>query len=175
MLIAQNSKPEPPLPWSGGCLCKRVRYEVRVEPLTLTLCHCTICQKRTGSAFSIAMAVVREGFVLTAGPRSRATCPAQVARCYRNISVKRVWSARTLSHTRTERSCTCDLERSTTHPGFDPPHRSGRDQECRGPALKAFFRSKPVRPIRTCSCKRIGTALCSAAHAQPTKHSTRTH
>lgn len=61
----KGSPAEPPLPWLGGCLCKRVRYEVRVQPLTLTVCHCTICQSRTGSAFSMAMALVRDGFSLT--------------------------------------------------------------------------------------------------------------
>jgi hypothetical protein len=53
------------LPLTGGCVCRRVRYEVRTEPLTIVLCHCTGCQTRTGSAFSMSMPVMREGFVLT--------------------------------------------------------------------------------------------------------------
>lgn len=58
---------EIPLPLTGSCLCRRVRYEVRVEPFTIVVCHCTICQRRTGSAFSISMPVAREGFALTEG------------------------------------------------------------------------------------------------------------
>ena len=58
---------EPSLPLTGGCLCRRVRYEVRAQPFAVTLCHCNICQTRTGSAFSMSMIVPREGFVLTEG------------------------------------------------------------------------------------------------------------
>jgi len=37
---------------TGGCLCGGVRYEVS-EPLGLaTYCHCTRCQRRTGTASS---------------------------------------------------------------------------------------------------------------------------
>lgn len=38
---------------TGGCLCGAVRYTLR-EGLRLTpyACHCTLCQSRTGSAFS---------------------------------------------------------------------------------------------------------------------------
>jgi hypothetical protein len=57
----------PSLPLTGGCSCGRVRYEVRTPPLTIALCHCTICQARTGSAFSMAVPVLREGFGLTLG------------------------------------------------------------------------------------------------------------
>jgi hypothetical protein len=55
------------LPLMGGCYCRRVRYEIRLQPLTLVACHCTICQTRTGSAFSMSMPVMREGFVVTEG------------------------------------------------------------------------------------------------------------
>jgi hypothetical protein len=37
----------------GSCLCKHVRYRVRGEPLEALACHCTACQRRTGSAFAI--------------------------------------------------------------------------------------------------------------------------
>jgi len=37
----------------GGCLCGEVRYRTTAEPLRVTICHCTFCQKRTGSAFGI--------------------------------------------------------------------------------------------------------------------------
>jgi hypothetical protein len=37
---------------SGGCLCGAVRYEVHGLPYQSGLCHCTICRKITGSAFS---------------------------------------------------------------------------------------------------------------------------
>ena len=35
----------------GGCLCGAVRYRVTAEPFRTVICHCTFCQRRTGSAF----------------------------------------------------------------------------------------------------------------------------
>ena len=35
----------------GGCLCGAVRYRVEGEPLRASVCNCTHCQRRTGSAF----------------------------------------------------------------------------------------------------------------------------
>ena len=37
----------------GGCLCGAVRYRVVGTPLSVAICHCTNCQKNTGSAFSV--------------------------------------------------------------------------------------------------------------------------
>jgi hypothetical protein len=36
----------------GGCLCGAVRYRVTDAPARTTVCHCTFCQRRTGSAFA---------------------------------------------------------------------------------------------------------------------------
>ena len=41
----------PTTPFSGGCLCGRVRYTLTGEPLRSGLCHCRDCQRFTGSAF----------------------------------------------------------------------------------------------------------------------------
>ncbi|MFK7965239.1 MAG: GFA family protein [Burkholderiaceae bacterium] len=41
----------------GGCLCGSVRYECAAEPLMTAVCHCTHCQKQTGTSFSILVAV----------------------------------------------------------------------------------------------------------------------
>jgi hypothetical protein len=38
----------------GGCLCGAVRYRVTDEPYLAGVCHCTLCKRRTGSAFGVA-------------------------------------------------------------------------------------------------------------------------
>ena len=37
----------------GGCLCSAVRYRARNKPARTSACHCTFCQRRTGSAFGV--------------------------------------------------------------------------------------------------------------------------
>jgi hypothetical protein len=37
---------------SGGCLCGAVRYEIAEPFLSAGYCHCTRCQRRTGTAAS---------------------------------------------------------------------------------------------------------------------------
>lgn len=44
---------------SGGCLCGRVRYSASAEPIFVGVCHCTDCQKFSGSAFGAVIAVPR--------------------------------------------------------------------------------------------------------------------
>ncbi len=56
-----------PLPLTGSCQCRAIRYEIRAEPLTLYACHCTECQKQSGSAFALSMVVLRESVAVTAG------------------------------------------------------------------------------------------------------------
>ena len=42
---------------TGGCLCGALRYEFTEPPILTYTCHCTACQKITGSAFSSALIV----------------------------------------------------------------------------------------------------------------------
>lgn len=57
----------------GGCQCGSVRYRVEGRPLTLAVCHCTECQRQSGSAFGMSLMVPSETFRLTAGSLSRFT------------------------------------------------------------------------------------------------------
>ena len=40
---------------NGGCLCGAVRYTANASPEFVSLCHCTDCQKHTGSAYAIGI------------------------------------------------------------------------------------------------------------------------
>src|SRR5712691_1026778 len=42
------------LPLTGGCLCGGVRYEVTGPLVSAGYCHCTRCQRRTGTAASVS-------------------------------------------------------------------------------------------------------------------------
>jgi hypothetical protein len=43
----------------GGCLCGAVRYVLKGEPRATAICHCTHCQRQSGSLFSFNL-VIRE-------------------------------------------------------------------------------------------------------------------
>ncbi|MDY8107942.1 GFA family protein [Fulvimarina sp. 2208YS6-2-32] len=51
----------------GECRCGRVRFLVRGEPLVTSACHCTGCQKMTGSAFSLSALYPISAFEVTEG------------------------------------------------------------------------------------------------------------
>jgi hypothetical protein len=64
---------------SGGCLCGAVRYRSDAEPKGAGVCHCTHCQKTSGSAFSVNVFVPSDGFTLT-GPVASYTDTAESGR-----------------------------------------------------------------------------------------------
>ncbi len=59
--------PEPALPLTGRCLCGGVSWAVH-EPLeSCWYCHCTRCQRRTGTASSIGARIAPGSFELLGG------------------------------------------------------------------------------------------------------------
>jgi hypothetical protein len=48
----------PDLPLTGGCLCGGVRFEVSEPLVSSGYCHCTRCQRRTGTAASASGRIV---------------------------------------------------------------------------------------------------------------------
>ncbi len=59
--------PSPDNPLGGGCLCGGVRFELSEPFASSGYCHCTHCQRRTGTASSVNGRVPRSGFRLLAG------------------------------------------------------------------------------------------------------------
>ena len=47
-----DAVPDPTFPITGGCLCGGVRYEVDRPLVSASYCHCTRCQRRSGTAAS---------------------------------------------------------------------------------------------------------------------------
>jgi hypothetical protein len=55
------------LPLTGGCHCGALRYEISAPPILTYTCHCTDCQRITGTAFSLAIIVPEDTFHLVKG------------------------------------------------------------------------------------------------------------
>ena len=53
--------------YTGGCQCGNVRYEIVGTPKKLVACHCTDCQRQSGSAFGMTLPVNEGDFRLTQG------------------------------------------------------------------------------------------------------------
>ncbi len=59
--------PSPQTPLQGGCLCGSVRYQISAPFLSAGYCHCTRCQRRTGTGSSANGRVPQSGFRLLQG------------------------------------------------------------------------------------------------------------
>lgn len=51
----------------GGCVCGAVRYRATSAPIRTTVCHCTFCQRRTGSAFGFIAYFKQQDVEITRG------------------------------------------------------------------------------------------------------------
>jgi hypothetical protein len=77
----QDTKPE------GGCACGAVRYRLLSKPMFVNCCHCSWCQRETGSAFVINAIIESDRVALTAGPVEMVDTPSEsgkgqkIARC----------------------------------------------------------------------------------------------
>jgi hypothetical protein len=59
---------------AGGCACGAVRFEIAAgEPLLAGYCHCTRCQRRTGTAASAQAHITRDALRIVAGEELVAT------------------------------------------------------------------------------------------------------
>ena len=44
----------------GHCMCGSITYSCDAEPVATAVCHCTECQRQTGTAFSLVVVVPRD-------------------------------------------------------------------------------------------------------------------
>jgi hypothetical protein len=52
---------------TGTCHCGNIAYEAEVDPATVRICHCTDCQKLTGTVFRAGISSLPGTFRLTLG------------------------------------------------------------------------------------------------------------
>jgi hypothetical protein len=60
----------------GGCTCRAVRYRLKVRPIIVHCCHCTWCQRETGSAFAINAVIEASEVELLQGRPEQTTLPS---------------------------------------------------------------------------------------------------
>jgi hypothetical protein len=65
---------------SGGCLCGAIRYSVSSAITALRVCHCTHCQKNTGTGASVNAVLAASDFKITQGTPKRFTTTADSGR-----------------------------------------------------------------------------------------------
>lgn len=64
----------------GGCQCGSVRYRIEGEPLGLAVCHCRGCQRQSGSAFGMSLAIPSAAFHVLSGTLKAFTVPCDSGR-----------------------------------------------------------------------------------------------
>ncbi|MGD9512321.1 MAG: GFA family protein [Geminicoccaceae bacterium] len=71
--------------FTGRCQCGAATYTVTAEPEAVYVCHCRECQKQSGSAFGVSVAVPKADFRLERGEVrvwSRGTDSGRVLHCH---------------------------------------------------------------------------------------------
>jgi len=73
--------------YEGGCSCRHVRYRMTSKPMYVHCCHCSWCQRETGSAFAINALIETERVEQLAGEVDLVGTPSasgegqKIARC----------------------------------------------------------------------------------------------
>ena len=110
------------LPPAGGCLCGAVRFEV-TEPLeSAGYCHCTRCQRRTGTAASAQARVAPGSLRIVAGEEHvRCWQPPDhgYAKCFCGLCGGALWSR----HPEDDSRISVRLGAFDSDPGIRPSYR----------------------------------------------------
>jgi hypothetical protein len=73
--------------YEGGCTCREVRYRMTARPMFVHCCHCTWCQRETGSSFALNALVESERVEVIHGAPELVDTPSNsgkgqlIARC----------------------------------------------------------------------------------------------
>ena len=71
----------------GRCTCDDIRYRMTSKPLFVNCCHCSWCQRETGSAFAINAMIEADRAVLLSGEPEIVVTPSnsgkgqKISRC----------------------------------------------------------------------------------------------
>jgi hypothetical protein len=73
--------------YEGGCTCREVRYRMKRRPMFVNCCHCTWCQRETGTAFALNALIEASEVEVTHGTPELVDTPSNsgkgqvIARC----------------------------------------------------------------------------------------------
>jgi len=76
-------------PLDGGCTCRHIRYRMATAPMFVHCCHCSWCQRESGSAFALNALVESDRVELLQGEVDVVDTPSnsgrgqRIARCPR--------------------------------------------------------------------------------------------
>ena len=76
---------------TGSCLCGDVSFNYKSEPGMFLMCHCTDCQKSTGSPVASIIIVPEDDFSIN-GSTSSYECEAKVTRSFCKICGSQIFS-----------------------------------------------------------------------------------
>jgi hypothetical protein len=68
------------IPMDGGCTCRSVRYRLKARPMFVHCCHCTWCQRESGSAFAVNALIEASNVELLQGEPIRTKLPSASGR-----------------------------------------------------------------------------------------------
>jgi hypothetical protein len=82
------------IPLTGGCLCGGVRFEIDAPFVSASYCHCTRCQRRSGTAASANGLVPTGAFRLLAGEElvREYAVPDGWPKCFCSVCGSALWS-----------------------------------------------------------------------------------
>jgi hypothetical protein len=58
----------------GACQCGKITYAAEVDPQDVAICHCTDCQRLTGTAYRVTVSPQRCRFHITRLQVGRGAC-----------------------------------------------------------------------------------------------------
>ncbi|OHE93601.1 glutathione-dependent formaldehyde-activating [Colletotrichum orchidophilum] len=64
-------------PLTGGCACGNIRYSLNASPMVVHCCHCTSCQRETGTAFALNAVIEGDEVTLLPSAPSSYVSPLQ--------------------------------------------------------------------------------------------------
>ena len=73
--------------FEGGCTCRAVRYRMTSAPMYVHCCHCTWCQRETGTSYALNAMIEADRVVLLQGEPEVVNTPSnsgkgqKIARC----------------------------------------------------------------------------------------------